>query len=116
MARVFVVQCPALKDPATRQWTDKYDLTPAEHFGELIEVLPRGNVPRDLGPTFRALRSALGDFGRLDHLLAVGDPIAIAAAVLVVRSVWNGPISLLKWDKRAQCYRSYVLDLDLDLN
>jgi len=108
MSRVFVLQRPVYKDPETRQWVDKYDLSPAEAFGELVVVLPMGNVPADVGTTVREMQVALADFGPDDHLLAIGDPVAIGLAVLIAAGR-SDVVSMLKWDARARSYRAVRL-------
>ncbi len=110
--RVFVVQRPAYYCRQRRGWVNKYDLTPAEEYGELIFLLRPGNIYRDkLGDALEHLHEALDDYGPDDHILAVGDPVAIAAAVLVAASKNNGQISMLKFDRQAERYDAYVVDV-----
>lgn len=112
MSRVFVVQRPAYYDRERRGWVNKYDLSSAEKHGELIFLLRPGNIYRDkLGWAMRQLSETLADFGHQDHLLAVGDPVAIAAAVMVAAGRTGGRVSLLKWDRIEQTYEAYVIDL-----
>lgn len=108
--RVFVIQRPVYKDPETREWRDKYDLSPAAHFGRLVEVLPVGNIPVDAGVTIRKMEAILGDFDEGDHIMLVGDPIATAIAVLVITRR-HGSFSVLKWDRKAGSYRSVRVGL-----
>lgn len=107
--RVYVVQRPAYRDRATGDWVDKYDLSAAEEYGRLVYLLPPGNVSRDLGETMARLRHRLSDYLPCDHLLAAGDPVAIAAAVLVAGHYSGGGLSLLKWDRMEQRYFPYVV-------
>lgn len=110
MGRVFLVQRPSVKSSGA--WVDKYDLTPARHFGDLVECLPPGNIPREISVTVARLKEVLGDFRVAeDYLLAIGDPIAIALAVLVADRVARGGVRLLKWDRRASHYIPYSLDI-----
>lgn len=111
MPRVFVIQRPARRDPVTQDWVDKYDISAAEVHGELVELLPRGNIPRDLRGTISRLRSSLLDYTERDHILAIGDPVAIAAAVMVASSITNGVVSILKWDRRSQSYLPYLVKI-----
>lgn len=118
MPKVFVVQVPSRREGG--EWVPKYDLSAAEAFGELVWVLPPGNVPIEPGPTVASLSAAFGAFDFLrDHLLLLGDPVAIARAVAVLcarRSFledFSGeslPISLLKWDRRADAYQPVRID------
>ena len=109
MSTVYVVQRPAYYD---RGWVNKYDLSPAKEYGDLVFLLRPGNIYRDkLAEAVAELRKTLRDFGDEDHLLAVGDPVAIAAAVLAAGAMTGGRVSLLKWDRHSESYESYVVDL-----
>ncbi len=105
--RVYVVQRPAYRDRNTGDWVDKYDLSAAEAHGALVYLLPPGNLPRDLTEVMARLRHRLSDYGSCDHLLAAGDPVAIAATVLVAGHFSGGDVSLLKWDRQEQLYFPY---------
>lgn len=109
MPRVFLVQRPASKQNGV--WSDKYDLSPAEHFGDLVHCLPPGNIPRDLAVTVSKLKAALADFSDADYLLAIGDPIAIGLASIVAHRANHGRVTLLKWDRRSQHYVPYRLEV-----
>ena len=118
MSRVFVVQEPARREAG--RWLPKFDLSPAEAFGELVLMLPHGNVPMDPGPTRAILRKALRDFAfGSDHLLLLGDPVACAHAIVALSQRiqylqglgHNYPMSIscLKWDRRAGQYSPYLV-------
>lgn len=119
MPRVFVVQVPSRREAG--EWVPKYDLSAAEAFGELVPILPPGNVPIDPAASMPRLREALRTFDfRSDHLLLLGDPVAIAraTAALCCRRAFLEeaagaslpPISVLKWDRRAGGYERCPLD------
>lgn len=109
--RVYVVQRPAYRDRATGDWVDKYDLSAAGTYGSLVYLLPPGNLPRDLTEAMARLRHRLSDYLPCDHLLAAGDPVAIAAAVLVAGHYSGGSLSLLKWDRMEQRYFPYKISV-----
>ncbi len=104
---MYVVQRPAYRDRATGEWVDKYDLSAAEEYGRLVYLLPPGNVSRDLTEVTARLRHRLSDYLPNDHLLAAGDPVAIAAAVLVAGHYSGSSLSLLKWDRLEHRYFPY---------
>lgn len=109
MSKVYVVQAPARRTGPSGAWEEKYDLSPAEEFGELVRVLPYGNVPEDPRPTRDALLEAFDSFDtRKDFILLLGDPVACAQAVYVLASDFQlGHFNVLKWDRRAGKYRPY---------
>lgn len=110
--RVFVVQRPAYFDRVRRGWVNKYDLTPAAEHGELKFLLPPGNIYRDkLEGALMHLGQALEDYGPDDHILAIGDPVAIAAAVMVASAKTGGRISLLKFNKRTTSYEAFEVNV-----
>lgn len=110
-ARVFAIQVPAYRDTESGSWVDKYDLSDARRFGELIRVLDYGNVPKDPGPTKARLHEAFKDFDfASDSVLLLGDPVAIAHAVSVLalkRGDGMPPLRVLKWDRRSSRYLPY---------
>lgn len=110
--RVFVVQRPAYFDRERRGWVNKYDLTPAKVHGELVFLLRPGNIYRDrLENALRHLEQELADYGPDDHILAVGDPVAIAATVMVAARQTGGWVSLLKYDRMEERYHAYVINI-----
>jgi hypothetical protein len=110
VGRVFLVQRPSIT--VNGRWVDKYSLDAATRFGDLVECLPPGNIPRDLSAAADALKAALGGFRRgEDYLLAIGDPIAISLAVLIADRVARGGIRMLKWDRRGGVYIPFTLEI-----
>lgn len=111
--RVFVVQRPAFYDRDKRGWVNKYDISPARKFGRLVYLLRPGNLYRDqLASALDSLREDLKDFSEEDHILAIGDPVAIAAAVMTAARSSGGRVSMLKYDRMAGEYDSYMVDVN----
>jgi len=110
MNRVFIVQRPAYKDRATGEWVLKYDLSPAAEHGELVDIMPVGPSFWDINSIVaQAERVLEGYDARYDHILAMGDPVAIAATALVAGR--SGSISVLKWDKKTQRYQAFFVQV-----
>jgi hypothetical protein len=111
-ARVFIVQRPAQYDKTKGGWVNKYDLSPAAEHGELVFLLRPGNIFKaKLADALERLERELADFSDADHLLAVGDPVAIAAAVMVAGKNNTGRVSLLKFDRMSGKYDPYRIVL-----
>jgi hypothetical protein len=109
--RVFVIQAPARKSPATGRWVEKFDLSPAEEHGRLVRVLGYGNVSQDLEPTRERFREVMLDFDpSLDSIMLLGDPVACAQAVSFL-TLELGVVSftVLKWDRRVERYLPYEI-------
>lgn len=107
--RVFAPQEPAYYDRAEHRWVPKFDLTPAETFGELRFALGPGNVHGEtMDAAVRALAGAVADFDAdTDHVLAVGDPVLIALLVLhAAASCPGGYVSVLRYDRLTSAYLS----------
>ena len=112
MSRVFVIQRPAYYDRVKRGWVNKYDLSPAEEHGELRFLLRPGNIFRDrLSEAIDQLEQGLWDFNGEDHILAVGDPVAISAAAMIAAKNSGGQASILKFDRQAGKYHPYCIRL-----
>ena len=110
--RVFIVQRPAYYDRERRGWVNKYDLRPAEAFGELVFLLRPGNIYRDkLATAIKHLHEQLETYGSGDHIMAVGDPVAIAITVMIAASKNGGRVSLLKYDRMSEKYDAYEVDV-----
>jgi hypothetical protein len=104
---VYVVQAPSYRDRETGEWVPKYDLSAAEEYGRLVYLLPPGNLPgrgEPLDTALARMRHRLSDYEDGDHLLALGDPVAMVAAAVVAASFNGGRVSLLKWDRLDQRY------------
>ncbi len=112
-AKVYAVQVPARRDGPRGGWVEKFDLAPAKQFGEVVRLLPYGNVPNDPARVRGQLRGALADFDfKVDHILLLGDPVACAMAVHILAEFQGAPdetIKALKWDRRTGTYSPYVI-------
>lgn len=110
--RVFVVQQPAYFDRDKRKFVPKYDLSPASAYGQLIFMLGPGNIFKDrMVQATRQLGTVLNGFTEFDFILAVGDPVAIAAAVLIAGDRTKGKINLLKWDRLSSAYEVFPINI-----
>lgn len=109
-AKVYVVQQPAFYDRNERKFVPKYDLTPAAKFGQLVFVLGPGNIFRDkMAQATTQMADSLAGFTENDFILAVGDPVAIAAAVLIAGKRTGGKLRILKWDRLSSAYESFSI-------
>lgn len=108
-SKVYVVQVPARRSGPRGAWEEKYDLRPAEAFGELVRVLDYGNVPEDPRPTRSRISEALSGFDpSRDFLLLLGDPVACAQVVHHIGfGLSASSFRVLKWDRRRECYLPY---------
>lgn len=109
-SRVFVVQQPAVYDRVRRAFVPKYDLSAAEDHGAIVTLLGPGNIFRDrLANAVARLSAMLKDYRESDFILAVGDPVAIAAAVLIAGRATGGIVHLLKWDRLSSSYEPFEI-------
>lgn len=109
MNRVYITQNPMRRN-GHGELTHMYDLTPAREFGNLEVLLPSGPVLISPESAILTLREKLGGFTGSDHLLCLGDPVAIAAASAIVASINCGVIPLLVWDRKILKYLSIKVD------
>lgn len=89
--RVFVVQ---ITNP-------RVNLAPARDFGELQVLLdPDAQVTLTAAPTVRDLATKLRDFNDDDHIVPMGDPVAIGIVCSLAARLNGGKYKMLKWDKK----------------
>lgn len=105
--RVFAVQQPTGRDPASGEVRDTMDLSPAEEFGEVTYILHQAHNPfTDPDETVRGIRAVLEheDFGPDDWLLLVGNPVLIGLVAAVAAGLVPR-LRLLQWSRADRCYR-----------
>lgn len=102
--RVFVVQNQHRWSREHQRFEPKFDLSPAETFGELVYLLSPTAAPFRPEPVIEELREKLADFGPGDHLLLVGNPVLIGFAVALAADANGGDVSLLQWSGKDQRY------------
>lgn len=110
MSRVFVVQNQHRWDRDRQRFLPKFDLTPAEEFGELTDLLSPTAAPFNPEPVLKELREKLADFGDDDYLLLVGNPVLIGFATAVAASANDGRVNLLQWSGKDRRYIAVEAD------
>lgn len=111
MSKVFIPQIPMVKGPG-RLYVEKYDLTSARAWGEVVPLVRSGNIrTEELGGVHRAMLEVLDkQFTDEDFLLMMGDPTAQAMMVSIATQL-TGTLRLLKWDRQNAAY--YVQSFDV---
>lgn len=113
MSKVFIVQRPAYFDSIRGGWVNKYDFTPASYYGDIVFLLPHGNIYRSkLQGVIEVLNKSLANFTTNDFVLMIGDPVAIATTIMIASTKTNGCINILKFDRKLQEYNSYSINLN----
>ncbi len=105
MSIVYAPQVPVRYDQLTGKRLSIFNLNTALRFGNLVELLPaEADLDESVEKQVQLLQEGLFDFARDDVLMAIGDPIIIAAAAAIVCKKMEGRMRMLKWDKRAKEY------------
>lgn len=112
ISRVYAVQEPMKWDNEKQEQVRIMDITKASEYGTIEVLLSNASVAFAPGPMLNTLMKKLKDFGDDDYLIAIGDPSAIAAAVMIASNNNRGKINLLKWDKKAREYLKIHLDIN----
>lgn len=111
--RVFIVQRPTQRDPATGAVVPSMDLSPAREWGEPVFLL-RDNENPFADPDAAALeverQLSEHGYGFNDFLLLVGNP-ALIGIVSAVASSFSPRLNLLQWSKVDHGYRPVVVNL-----
>ena len=104
MNRVFVVQNQQRRNRHTGELEPKFDLTPAEDYGELVYLLSPSASPFRPEPIVSELQQKLIHFEQGDYLLLVGNPVLIGLSVAIAADANDGEVSLLQWSGKEQRY------------
>lgn len=104
MSRVFVIQHQHRWNRTRERFEPKFDLSPAEEFGELVMLLSPTAAPFRSEEVQHELCEKLADFGDEDFLLLVGNPALIGMTVAIAATVNGGAVRLLQWNGRERRY------------
>lgn len=102
MTKVYIPSVPTRYDPASSSRISAVDLNPATKFGELDILVPLDGT-RDIHEEIGIIRDGLSEIKRGDFIVAVGDPILIAAAIAYACDML-GEVRVLRWDRISKRY------------
>lgn len=104
MSIVYVVQRQWRFDEASQTLVPRYDLGPAEEFGELRIILAdRTSIERP-GPIITKMDLFLKDYSDQDYLLLIGHPALIGWATALAAARNNGRLRQLIWNSSIKKY------------
>ncbi|HYD35941.1 MAG TPA: hypothetical protein VD999_07825 [Vitreimonas sp.] len=86
------------------QEVPKFNISGALKYGNLTVILPPGNMSFSTDATYRKAAIGLKDFRKGDHLLLIGDPIAMGICFNIALALSGGNLTLLKWDRQTTSY------------
>ena len=111
MTKVFLVNKPLKKDPATGEYAPFLPMGSARSFGEVIELTPKGSPGSNISASMEAIRKGLESWRDGDFLVLVGDQALLAYAASVVgEKLRSGEaLRLLKWERRLEAYAPLTL-------
>lgn len=109
---VYIVQEHLKLDPNKRVLVPKFDLSPAEKFGEFRFCLSPNVSPFNTRVVLEELRENLQHITPDDYLLPVGNPVLIGLTTLVVGEFVN-TINFLQWSGAKGGYVPIRADLDV---
>jgi len=96
MSKVFVVQKQQRWDGAKGELVPKFDLKPAEQYGELVFLLSPTANPWNAARMIAELRTKLATFTAEDYLLLIGNPVLMGLTVALAAER-TGRLQLLQW-------------------
>lgn len=111
MAKVFVPQVPSRFDRASRVWVPIVELSSAQQYGDIVEMLPPEANRLHTGPLVAAMKEAMAGITDEDWVVAVGDPSLIAAAAAIAAAKCGGKLRLLKWDRITSTYLAVEMSI-----
>ena len=103
---VYVVQNPYKWDAQKQELVKKYNLEPAEEYGDLVFLLSPTAAPFNPTPIIKELKENLTNFTDEDYLLLIGNPVLIGLAVAIAADTNEGNAKLLQWSGKDKKYLS----------
>lgn len=88
----------------------RFDLSPAEKYGELVFLLSPLSVPNRSDEIIAELRKKLCNFSDEDFLLLIGNPCFIGWATAVAADENDGRVKMLQFNGSKKRY--YVVQSD----
>ena len=106
MPTVYVVQAQHRFDRTSGSLVPKFDLSPAQRFGELRYLLSPTASPFSSAGVIREMSSALDGYNPSeDSLLLIGNPCLIGFAVaLASERSETGRVRMLQWSGKEHAY------------
>jgi hypothetical protein len=110
-SKVYVVQNQH-RQGASGNLEPKYDLRPAEEYGEISFLLSPTARPFRPGPIVSELHTKLKHYRSThDYLLLLGNPCLIGIVVSIAQEYGGGRVRMLQWDGRNNRYTAIEADL-----
>ena len=101
-SRVFLVHQPS-RWSLRNQRMEPLDMSPAEHYGEIVVAFPGLDRPPCSQQALPVLRRLFGDYKPSDYLIIAGDmDLLVWASYLAMRAA--GCLKLLRWNGRKRLY------------
>lgn len=110
MSRVFIVQNQHRWDKDKEKFVPKFDFTPAEEHGELVNLLSPTAAPFRTEEIVEELHQKLRTFNDDDTLLLVGNPVLIGMCLAVAADYNAGNIKVLQWSGKDKRYIPIQID------
>lgn len=104
MPKVYVIQNHCSYNRDTGLMEPRFDLSPAEQFGELEFLLSPVTVPSKPARAIAELRKKLKDFCDDDFMLMIGNPCFIAWACTIAADINYGRVALLQYNGSRKQY------------
>lgn len=114
MPKVFLPTVPHRFNFTHDRREPSHDISPAEVFGTLYILLDLDEpIPdREMAKAIRTVLLTLdrADIQPDDYIVAIGDPVMVAAAVAFAIKR-NGRVNMLRWDRFQRCYNPIEVKL-----
>ena len=103
MAKVYVVQKQMKQDYQSGEFVEKFDLSPAKQYGELVYLLSPTCAAWKPEKPMKELQEGLKDFTENDYILLIGNPVLLGLASIFAADRVDS-INFLQWSGRNQRY------------
>lgn len=109
---VYVLQRVRKRNHKTNEYEFKHDLSGAEAYGEIVELLSPTATPHSPGLIAELHRGLVTYDPERDWIVCLGSPVLIAYAVAIAAdNTQRGRVKLLQWSGADKCYHPFEAHL-----
>lgn len=108
--RIFVVQKTMRWDAGKGELVPKFDLAPAEEYGEIVYLLSPTAAPFNPDTILPELHAKLENITEDDYLLLVGNPALIGMVCAIAADYSQGCFNMLQWSGKDRKYLPIRVD------
>lgn len=112
---VYVVQKQVTWDDVAQTYVPRFDVEPAEKFGDIQYVFGPSSTPYFLEEVRESLSRNMSDFREGDYIVPCGNPVLLGMAFAYAADKTDGVLNVLQWEKGREDYAVVTIDNLFDM-